>query len=334
MGFWSDFGLSAAEMGMETIGGLISGGINQLYAEKNRQANFKLNEQAADNADKRHRQQFHDLYSYSAQMKELKNAGLNPALMYGGASGQGGATAPQGMGAGGVQAGYSPMDLMNLAQIENIKADTEGKKIENQNKQDEIDADIALKLSQAGMYKASEAYKSVQTEREQLALTVDTATTEDQIKERQNRANKMFWESWLVAYECRSAKAKAEVDEATIQTRIKTETAKYKEILTNIRVGESVVNLNYATAEDMASRLGLAYEQAEIQRLSYEAQKQWFEDQIKNQIAKLNQDKIISEEQLKLMNQGEWLKFATDIFGTIVNGSVGAGRVIAEAIPL
>lgn len=126
MGFWSDLGSSIATSGGDiatnTIGGIINAGLNKALGDYERQQNYEYNEKAAANADRRARAQFRDMYSYSAQVEEMKKAGLNPALMYGGASGQGGATAPQGMGAGGVQKGLSGMNLMSLAEIEVMKS--------------------------------------------------------------------------------------------------------------------------------------------------------------------------------------------------------------------
>lgn len=126
MGFWSNFGTKALDTGFSAVGGVINAGISQMLGDHERKENYKYNEMAANAADQRQRNQFHDLYSYSAQMKELEKAGLNPALMYsGGAGGQGGATAPQGLGSGGVQKGWSPMDQMSLAQMKLIESQAE-----------------------------------------------------------------------------------------------------------------------------------------------------------------------------------------------------------------
>jgi len=92
----------------------------------------KLNQQG-------HRMQM-DIWNktnYGAQVDHMKEAGLNPALMYGSA-GQGGQTGSQGGGSAG--SGSAPkapvMDMSNMlmdAQIENIKKDTQKKEVERQN---------------------------------------------------------------------------------------------------------------------------------------------------------------------------------------------------------
>lgn len=146
--------------------GITSGIINDIYTERQNERNaarnqhywnlqseklFEQNEIAADNALKRQYQLYNDLQSPQAMVQQLKKAGLNPALMYsmGGAGGhvssapQGGASS--GSGAGnqlGLQNLFS-VDPLTMAQIENINADTDKKKEEVKNTQQ----DTALKKS-------------------------------------------------------------------------------------------------------------------------------------------------------------------------------------------
>lgn len=98
---------------------------SQANASKSRQQNFMYGEMAANAADERFRKQYLDFFSPKAQLKQLKEAGLSPSLMYqGGAGGAGGATAPQGGGAGGIQAPYYPTTALEAAQIGLIQAQT------------------------------------------------------------------------------------------------------------------------------------------------------------------------------------------------------------------
>lgn len=106
------------------IGGFANNYAARKRAEQDRLQNFMYGEQAANAADERFRKQYLDLFSPSAQMKQLKEAGLSPALAYGNMSGSGGATAPQGGGAGGVQAPYYPTTALEAAQIGLIQAQT------------------------------------------------------------------------------------------------------------------------------------------------------------------------------------------------------------------
>lgn len=330
MGFWNNFGTSAADIGLNVIGGVTSGYINQMFADHARAENFRYNELAANNADARQRAQFRDLYSYPAQVKQMKEAGLNPALMYRGASGQGGASAPQGMGAGGVQNGYSPMDLMSIAQIENINADTEGKKIENQNKQETIDADIALKLSQAGLNKASQAYTETQNIRAQIAARIEGTTEGIEIEKAMSEADKMYWESFKCQYEAKSAENKYNFDVETYKTRVNMISAEYTKLLTDTKEANSRITLNQATVDKMAEDIAVNWFNAKVGFMSYAAQEKWFKDQIQVQIDKLEQDKELTKEQIKTMKQGQRLNFAANVLGSICN--IGAAATKAAML--
>ncbi len=94
---------------------------------------MKLNEQGRDLSM--------DLWNktgYGAQMEQMKDAGVNPALMYGSAGSGGSTSGMSGGGAGGGSAaqpqqmmdiGANGIDgMMKMAQIKNIDADTEDKK--------------------------------------------------------------------------------------------------------------------------------------------------------------------------------------------------------------
>ena len=108
--------------------------------EKAAELNYKYGEMAADNADARARAIYTDFNSPAAKVKQLQEAGLSTALMYGNGGGGGGSaaatTASQGSGAGGQQ-GKTPQSAIEgaqlglmLAQIKNLNADAEKKKVE------------------------------------------------------------------------------------------------------------------------------------------------------------------------------------------------------------
>jgi hypothetical protein len=121
---WSGVGTQALGM----LGGI--GQANRQYHRQKRLMGFQQQNQMALN------QQGHDLQmdmwnktNYGAQVKHMRDAGLNPALMYGSA-GQGGSTGSQGGGsaAGGNAQAERVMDLSNaltMAQIKGIEAKAE-----------------------------------------------------------------------------------------------------------------------------------------------------------------------------------------------------------------
>lgn len=99
-----------------------------------RKENYEYNEKAARNADARTRALYNDLYAPSAQMKQLKDAGLSPSLMYGaGAAGVGGHTGAMGAGASGISPTTYGMSALDAAQIGLIAAQTDNVKAQTQN---------------------------------------------------------------------------------------------------------------------------------------------------------------------------------------------------------
>ena len=102
--------------------------------------NYDYGEQAANNADARARAIYTDFNSPKARVKQLEDAGLSTALMFGGGGSGGGiaaaTTASQGSGAGGQQ-GKNPQSYMEgaqlglmLAEIRNLNVDADKKKAE------------------------------------------------------------------------------------------------------------------------------------------------------------------------------------------------------------
>lgn len=110
--------------------------INQAFAEKNRKRNFHYNEKAADNADKRQRKQYEDLYSPQAMLDQYAAAGLSPSMMMSGGQSAVGQSSAAGNQSAGIQGPYpsvTPIDPLQMAQIANINADTKLKENEAAN---------------------------------------------------------------------------------------------------------------------------------------------------------------------------------------------------------
>lgn len=142
-------------MGPELFGaaaGIISNWAQTLYNNDqaayrtmlDRSTNYKYNEMAAENADKRTRALYNDIYSPQALMRQYKQAGLSPSLMFGGTPGQGGMSGAQGAGPAGPQTPIFGVNALEGAQIANIIAQTEKTKAETAN----INKDTDIKVLQ------------------------------------------------------------------------------------------------------------------------------------------------------------------------------------------
>lgn len=120
--------------GMNAFGSYFGGLVNEHFADRAREKNFQTNEKAAENADKRLRAQYRDLYSPQALMNQYQAAGLSPSMMMSGGAPVVGQSSAQGHQSAGGSGGYPPSGIgsaLEYAQIANINADTEGKKIDN-----------------------------------------------------------------------------------------------------------------------------------------------------------------------------------------------------------
>lgn len=128
-------------------GGVVGAGLGLLLEDHNDRRQLDQQKKLQDMqiggqkdlADYQQRQQMEmwNATNYGAQIKHMKEAGLNPALMYG--MGGGGGQTTGGAGQGQVSGGGAPngghevqgmglQGAMMAAQIENIKADTENKR--------------------------------------------------------------------------------------------------------------------------------------------------------------------------------------------------------------
>lgn len=112
-------------------------GLNNLFADwqagRTAQRNYQYGERAAQNADARTRALYNDFYSPKALLKQYKEAGLSPSIMYGGTPGQGGMTGAQGSGAGISGVPFAPLSLVDAAQAAALNAQTEKTKAETEN---------------------------------------------------------------------------------------------------------------------------------------------------------------------------------------------------------
>lgn len=212
---------AALQMGMQQAGNAMNTGMGLLLEKHNDRRQLrqqkKLNDlQIAGNMElaKYSYDQQYELWNktnYPAQVEQLKKAGLNPAMMYG--MGGGGGTTTGSGGAGNVTGGQAPSGggevmgmmhqgnlAMQLAQIENIKADTEKKKIEAE-KTGGVDtknviADTELKVLQQVIQNYAGKEAAAQYEKiKEPARDVEAKTYQDELEARQGIAGNIY-ELW------------------------------------------------------------------------------------------------------------------------------------------
>ena len=117
--------------------GIAQAGFNMMSADKQKRNQAELmgiqqqNQQQLNRQGHQLQMDMWNKTNYQAQLKHMKKAGLNPALMYGMGGGGGTTAGSQGGGSasGGQAVQMHPMDMANIAllkaQTDNIKADTE-----------------------------------------------------------------------------------------------------------------------------------------------------------------------------------------------------------------
>lgn len=236
------------------IGGAISG-ITNLIGQNSRDKRAMRNQQklmAIQYANQRNlNQQGHDLQmeawkktNYPAQMEMLKEAGLNPALLYGMSSGGGATTGSQGGGnaSGGNAPAPQSMEIgtilqgaMMEAQIENIKADTEQKKADAGKKGQETQ----------GLEMANEVMElfGMDADKIEASNRYDKALSTGQIMYEGKNIPRTRFEEQLIA-ESNQIIDNSEINEATKKAQINEKLYSAIEKEVDIRAKEQGINLS------------------------------------------------------------------------------------------
>lgn len=193
---------------------------------------------------------------YGAQKEQMEKAGLNPALMYGGAGSGGSTGISSGTGASGGQAANAAatqgaataqgmgiaQTAMMTAQMENIKANT--KKTEAE----------ATQIGGAGTanIEANTELTKARTKLEQIAGTVQGATVKDAIQN-------IVWGAKRMEYEAGIAGNEQSVGDGTIIEK--------QNIIKQAAIG--------AMLENQAKKTGMALDRAKIDEISNSIRQKW-----------------------------------------------------------
>lgn len=147
---------------------LINWGASAQLGSRARYENYKYGERAAENADRRTRALYNDIYSPGALLQQYQEAGLSPSLMFGGTPGQGGMQGARGTGAMGPMETYTPISLLEGAQAAALWAQAKKTNAEEKN----LNADTALK-------KIQEEWQGMQKNEYKVQYTLTTTTVQD-----------------------------------------------------------------------------------------------------------------------------------------------------------
>lgn len=312
MGAWADFGFGALK---SFTGGLMKAGFNEL----SKYTNYQYGEKAANNADKRWREQYNDFFTPEAMLKQYQQAGLSPSMMFSsGAHGTGGATAPQGSGASGPSGGFAPIDAPTIAQVKNIEADTKVKEAEAKN----LDKDTEKKGQEITNLVTENGYKQVATRL--VVAQADLAECNADLAWNTMEANirSAYQASEHAANLARISGVQANLDESTYQAAYEKAWAELDKTLSETALNREEIKLTKQQIKDLGSQIW-----ARQWQIHYEGRKQNRQD------LKLSFDKQYMEQEISkwLREQNQWVEemklkgyeikvnFLSDVLGYVFN---------------
>lgn len=332
---------------MGLLGSAIGAGINYIFgasaAEHNnalaakrekeaREANFALNEAAANNADQRTRRLFNDFYSMPAQMMQLKAAGLSPSIFSGGINGMTGTQGAQGSGADGISPntyGVQPPQIntdmaavnesISRARLNNAQADElEGENASGEAKITEIYAKIDNLVADTDLKATQRELAAAETFAQELDNVLNSATLGDNIKKVQSLAQKEYHYAQEALYKAGKAQIEWHIANETqdeVIKQIQTETAQK---VANILKTLKDIELEEAQIKEIENDIAVKWEQLRIEginagtyAISVDNQKEYWEKTLKLKLKELG----IKEEELELENTRMIIDAATTVIG-------------------
>lgn len=207
---------------MSAAAGMANNAISERQSQNARMQNFMLNEWAAANADRRARALYQDFQSPEALLRQYKEAGLSPSLMFGAGGGTSG-TIPQGAqgeGASGLNTQMFGINALEAAQIGLIKAQERKTDVETENistntdkQRAEIDK-LVQDTKNAGLIYV---WQELQNTLAQMDVNLKGEYAEQQI---QAELAKTYAETNNLVAMLRSLKAKGKIDEESADSII------------------------------------------------------------------------------------------------------------------
>ena len=305
--------------GMNLGGNIANTLIEQAFAEHNRKRNFEYNEKAADNADKRQRKQYEDLYSPKALLEQYAAAGLSPSLMMSGGQSAIGQSSAQGNQSSGIQGPYPNahlIDPLQAAQIANINADTKLKESQTDNTRTDTELkgqEIINIIADTDNKKVTNRILSAESDLAELEFSTSLQTAQATIRMAYANAEK-------AANEAKSAAVKADLDEATFDCAYQMAYANLDNVLTDTALQKSEIKVNKAQIKEIAER---------IRNSQWETWAIEKEQNRKDAIFELDKEKLQAEVKMFIMEQNIELtkaeiEMVSDLVGYVCNFATSA----------
>lgn len=286
---------------------------NQWSAQREavaREQNYAYGEAAANAADIRTRSLYNDLYSPSAQLSQIKEAGLSPSLFYGDGGGISGQTGAMGTGAAGIMGqtfGVSPMNMSQIglqqAQADLLKAQTRKTNEETKTEAGENErgaAEIEQIITKTKNTNLKNVFQEYQNALSEIALGVSATTEEFQVK---NYIKQTEYLEHLVT----SAKVKADIDEKSEEDVLAYIKERTNNLIADSWLKQSQSKLTKQQVLDLVNQITNRDKQLEIN-----------ENTLKEQVKQWGVQNKLKDEEIDAM----WA-------GVVVNGVVGgAGNIL------
>lgn len=295
----------------------------QANASKARQQNFMYGEMAANAADERYRKQYLDFFSPKAQLRQLKEAGLSPSVMYQGGAGAGGATAPQGGGAGGIQAPYYPTSALEAAQVQNIMAQTEKTKAETETEtgaNERGKAEIHKMLQESVNLKTANAYTKAMTAAQNWQNYITSSTADYSIREAAYKSQQAAYDMENTYWQAARTKQDFKYNQQVFDTRVESEKQNFVNLQLDAIVKKSGVALTAQQIENLKGELSMLYDTSmrewaklDVQRADQEKRAELIDKEVQNFERKLEQ----TDKSLRIQNRNSWFNNINSSIRTI-----------------
>lgn len=302
-----------------------------------RRENYQLNEQAAENAQKRQWETINQFYTPQAQLRQLKEAGLSPSLMYGGEGTAGQSVAPQGAGTSGIAPNYQT--ILNMAQVHALEAqanlqNAQARTVEGKNERGQLE--LAKLFEEKGLFSAQKRLTDAQATNEEFTNRVNNATEEDQI-------NKIIWECqtaeedyYNALWTAKTNEIKFEITQETKEAAIEEAQNKaallFEQILKtrkDIQVENAQINKIKEEVSSIIYQRSLDYFDRQIYQADVNSQISWRNNQAKLMAKELE----MKMKQFNISMDFEKFKLGTETKVNIFQGCMSAvGMASAGAI--